>query len=381
MIEVSAQTRFVRLTPFYVIFGLLILVFSLIQRAVGFGDYTATVLYFSVPSVIVGVLFQLYPVLQGISPRLGLLPYIHMLLFLLSFFLYLSGGEFGTPYLLSSLAYTLYMILNTRRYGGQVQLFFLVGSAFYLYASYLLFAGGENTFLVKHALAVGFLLTVSFGGIYLLLPMLQLEKLYLSDYLWLHLSFHTFFVIDFLISWKRLSFQHIYVSGLLVISSLLLHLFIIYKTLSERRSPLKGLDPSVKAFLLSLAMLTPALFVGALSAGSRNFSLLRLHSDILLYGFFPLLTLGASYHIIPFMVWWKSYAPRMGKEKTPTLKDLFPEKFLENSLLLISLSLMGMVGGLFLRSYFQVFSSVIYALGVMYFLFPALKLSLKLMRA
>ncbi|RLJ70400.1 hypothetical protein BCF55_0672 [Hydrogenivirga caldilitoris] len=381
MIEVTEKTTFVKLTPLYIILGLLFLLLSLTQRGIGWGDYTATVLYFSVPSVVVGVLFQLYPVLQGIPSKLQALTYLHLLLFLSSFCLYILELSFGVPYFLSSLIYMVYILFNTRRYSGQVQLFFLVGSVFYLLASYFILVGETNQFLVKHTLAVGFLLTVSFGGIYLLLPMLQLERLYFSNNIWLHLSFHTFFTIDFLISWKRFSFQHIYISGLLILATLLFHLFILYKTLSRRESPLKGLDPSIRAFLLSLIMLTTALVVGVLSAGSQDFSILKLHSDVLLYGFFPILTLGASYHIIPFMLWWKGFAPKLGKEKVPTLKELFPEKFLEISLLLISFSLFGMVGSLFLKGIVQIFFSITYALGIMLFLLPSLRLSYKFLKA
>ena len=55
-------------------------------------------------------------------------------------------------------------------------------------------------------------------------------------------------------------------------------------------------------------------------AGSKNFLFLKAHADGMLYGFLSLITVGASYHIVPFLLWWKLYAPRMGRESIPTLK-------------------------------------------------------------
>ncbi len=143
-------------------------------------------------------------------------------------------------------------------------------------------------------------------------------------------------------------------SGLLILSSTLFHCFAVFRTLSGRSGPLRGLDPSVKAFVLSLFILVPSLVVGVLSAGAHDFSLVRAHSDGLLYGFFPILTLGASYHIVPFMLWWRRYATLMDSGKVPTLKELFPERFMERSILILTVSFLGMVASerdtlLFLR--------------------------------
>jgi len=377
MIEISERTTFLRITPIYIHLGLVILLLSLFQKLLSFGDYSASVLYFSIPSVIIGTLFQMYPTLQSIPIKFSFLVYLHFSFFLISFFLYLFGSRFEEIYFLSALIFALFFLLNTRRYGGQVQLFFLVGSAFYLFASFLILTKYPNPFLIKHLLAVGFFLTIAFGSLYMLLPMLQLENLALSDYLWIHLAFHTVFTIDLLISWSRMSFGHIYVSGMLVLTSVLILAFVLYKTLSQKRSPLKGLDPSVKAFLLSLFILVFSLSVGILSAGSQDFGLLNLHTDGLLYGFFPILTLGAAYHIIPFMLWWKEYAPKMGKGKVPTLKELLPERVLEISLLILIPSLLGLILSSYLKPFVLWFFALAYTAGIGYFLFQSFPLTLK----
>ena len=377
MLEISERTTFLRITPIYIQLSLVILILSLFQKLTGFGDYTATVLYFSIPSVVIGTMFQMYPTLQSAPVRFSPLVYVHFTLFSASFVLYLFGFRFEEIYFLSALAFALFLILNTRKYGGQVQLFFLVGSAFYLFASFLILTEYPNPFLIKHTLAVGFFLTVAFGSLYMLLPMLQLESLAFSEYLWVHLAFHTVFAIDFLISWSRMSFRHIHVSGILILTSALLLSFILYRTLSQRKSPLRGLDPSVKAFLLSLFILVSSLSVGILSAGSQDLGLLNLHTDGLLYGFFPILTLGAAYHIIPFMFWWKEYAPKMGKVKVPTLKELLSENVLEISLLILIPSLLGLLLSANLKPFVRWFFALTYTAGIGYFLLRSLPLTFK----
>ncbi len=55
----------------------------------------------------------------------------------------------------------------------------------------------------------------------------------------------------------------------------------------------------------------------------------------MLYGFLTTITVGASYHIVPFLLWWKVYAPKMGKEKVSTLKEILNIKVAKLLLLAI----------------------------------------------
>jgi hypothetical protein len=45
-----------------------------------------------------------------------------------------------------------------------------------------------------------------------------------------------------------------------------------------------------------------------------------------LAGWLGLTTLGQLYKIVPFLVWTHRFAPRMGKQKVPLLKDLYPQR-------------------------------------------------------
>lgn len=376
MIQVSEKTTFLKLPPLYIALSLIFLILSVLQKTLNFSNYTATVLYFSIPTVIVGVLFQMYPTVQGTSVRFEKLTYLHLILILISFPLYLFNLNYTHLYFLSSLVFLLYLIFNTKKYAGITQLYFVVGTLFYVIASTLILLKHKNTLFIKHTIAVGFLLTVVYGSLYIFLPMLQLEQLAYSGLQKFHLIFHTLSTIVLLIGWHGLNFFVVYIGGLLNMVSFFILVFILYKTLSQKKSPLRGLDPSVKAFILSVFLLGFSLTIGTLSAGKENFSLIKLHFEGLLYGFFPIVTLGAAYHIIPFMLWWKKYAPKMGREKVPTLKELLPEETINKSLFLLVPSLTGMI--VFdpipwLSSTF----ALIYAYSIFYFLYRSLPLILE----
>ena len=72
------------------------------------------------------------------------------------------------------------------------------------------------------------------------------------------------------------------------------------------------------ATLLGLALvLTPA--------GEPVHARLQLaYAVVALAGWLGLTTLGQLYKIVPFLVWTHRFAPRMGKERVPLLKDLYP---------------------------------------------------------
>jgi len=48
------------------------------------------------------------------------------------------------------------------------------------------------------------------------------------------------------------------------------------------------------------------------------------YAVVALAGWLGLTTLGQLYKIVPFLVWTHRFAPRMGKERVPLLKDLYP---------------------------------------------------------
>ncbi|MDQ7038582.1 MAG: hypothetical protein Q9N26_05230 [Aquificota bacterium] len=363
--------KVLRITSLYILLGLFLVVLSLIQRSAGFGNYTETVVYFAIPSVITGTVFQMYPVLQGIEVRFRPLIYLHAVFFLTSLGFFLAGLPFEAVYFLCVLVFTAYLLLNSRVRGGQIRLFLVVGSLFYLAGSYMLTMGFGNPFLVLHTFTVGFMITVAMGSMYLLIPMLQVERVAFGRYLWVHLVFHTFFVVDLLISWHTLSWDHIYVSGILVLASVLFLCLVLFMTLSRREGPRRGLDPTVRYMILALFILVFSLTVGILSAGAKDFSLIRVHTDTALYGFFVLITVGASLHIIPSINFWI----RGGGPDTE--KRVIEEKVSDRVMVVLTGSLVGMVISGNLREVFTHTFELIYALGVLYYMKHAADLTFR----
>ena len=47
---------------------------------------------------------------------------------------------------------------------------------------------------------------------------------------------------------------------------------------------------------------------------------------LITFGFFTFLIIAHLYKIVPFLVWFDKFAPLVGKEKIPMLKDMIPDK-------------------------------------------------------
>lgn len=362
-----------------IVSGLFLLAFSAFQWTFGLGDYVRTAILFAVPLVVCGALFQIYPTVQKATPRFSPLTWIYFSVMLLSFGAYASGFRYKELLLGASVVFALFILLNTRKVPSGTEVFFLVGSAFYVISAFMNFRG-MNPFLIFHTTAVGFLLTVVFGALYILVPMLQLRQLAFAKHLWMHLTFHTLVTVDFLMAWRLMSFEHIYVSGMFILASALIACFVIFKTLSAEGGAVKGLDPSVQAFVLALFVLIFSLTVGVMSAGRKSFDLVSLHANGLIFGFFFFLVAGAVYHIVPLLVWWKLYATKIGSEKVPSLKELFDKRILENTLLVTLVGLLGGVLSEASKPFLHWAFGLIYTGGLLYFVFHSAKLTLRFFR-
>jgi cbb3-type cytochrome oxidase subunit 1 len=67
-------------------------------------------------------------------------------------------------------------------------------------------------------------------------------------------------------------------------------------------------------------------------------------------GWLGLTTFGQLYKILPFLVWTHRYAPRMGKERVPLLKDLYPQRLAEAGFLALLAGLGAAIAGILLAS-------------------------------
>jgi len=322
----------------------LLILLSLLQKFFG-KNYTDTLVLLAFPGLIFGVLFQMLPTFQGHLFRGKPLIYIHLLLWLINIVYFLLSGNLQPHFYLSFSFLSLFLILtNLRRYHDPIVLFFLLGTFFFVLAS-LLNLLGKNPLLVKHVITVGFFMSVVIGSYYIFVPMLQIESIKEKALIWINFALQGLSSVFSLLSWYLFDFRFIAYSGLLLLLSLGVLSCCLYKSLSQRQSPLKGLDISVQFLIFGLFLCWFFILLGIFMAGSKNFLFLKAHADGMLYGFLSLITVGASYHIVPFLLWWKLYAPRMGRESIPTLKEILEERLAKRFLIAFPFLLTGLLVG------------------------------------
>lgn len=367
---------FVRLTPLYIVLSLFLVALSVPLKLLG-KSHTDLLIFLVFPVLIKGTLFQLYPTLQGIPLKGSAIPYLHFLLVLLNLLYWLFRNSVEPVlYTLENLLFLLFIFLNTRRLSDTSVAFLFVGSLYILPASMLVYVGSE-ALLTKHVLTLGFFLNVIICSYYIFVPMLQLEELWAPKLRWLNLLLHNFSSALVLYGFYMRNYSLVAYGGFGVLVSLFLLSLILHKTLSQRKSPLKGLDPSVKLLLLGLFLLIAFLSLGVASAGTQNFGFINFHREGMLYGFLTFITVGASYHILPFMLWWRLYAPRMGREKIPTLKELLKPEVIEAFLMVALPSLLFyLLLELFNTALANIFLTAL-SLSILYYTLKLVPLSLR----
>ena len=92
------------------------------------------------------------------------------------------------------------------------------------------------------------------------------------------------------------------------------------------------LDWGVKTFLTALGMLAPISVLGGVLAWPRlplsvfTGQLENLYGFLALVGFVTFAIVGMLHKIIPFLVWFHSYSPYVGRSQVPTLAELYSER-------------------------------------------------------
>jgi hypothetical protein len=93
-----------------------------------------------------------------------------------------------------------------------------------------------------------------------------------------------------------------------------------------------ALDWGVKSFLTAVAMLVPLSLLAAVLAWPRlplnkfTGQLENLYGFLGLIGFVTFAIIGMLHKIIPFLVWFHTYSPHIGKAHLPALADLYSER-------------------------------------------------------
>lgn len=137
----------------------------------------------------------------------------------------------------------------------------------------------------------------------------------------------------------------------LLLLAYLLALYDTHRILKNRMK--RELDIGVKHYLAGLFFLGIALL-------ALPFAPMKAGVWFVL-GFVGLVVTGMLYKILPFLVWTHRYAPKAGKERTPLLKEMLPEKA---AYLAGGLFALGALGGAFFP-----WALWLYALGVWPFLY------------
>jgi hypothetical protein len=109
-----------------------------------------------------------------------------------------------------------------------------------------------------------------------------------------------------------------------------------------QRHNIAGVCGLLLAALLGLALiLTPA-------EAALHARLQLAYAVMALAGWIGLTTLGQLYKIVPFLVWTHRFAPRMGKEQVPLLKDLYPRRLADAGFAALLIGLVAAVAGILL---------------------------------
>ena len=173
-------------------------------------------------------------------------------------------------------------------------------------------------------LVVGYICLTIMALSLVLLPMFALSHNYSQKPL--HISVYTLcvavtaFVISSLLEILYLD----YLAYVLTIISLLMFFyqsFLIYKTRARKQN-----DIYVKSLFFAFYSLLISIVIGIIYLFTNNESYLLASMFLIFFGFFAFLIIAHLYKIVPFLVWFEKFAPLVGKQKVPLLKDMVPNK-------------------------------------------------------
>ncbi|MBI4321514.1 MAG: hypothetical protein HY675_23725 [Chloroflexi bacterium] len=234
--------------------------------------------------------------------------------------------------------------------------FFLASLSYFVVAVLLLFANGLGlgpAWAVRpvalHLLAFGWAVVAIMGAEYSLVPMLQLKDLRHP-----RLADAQFYVVNvgfvgLAVSLAIANPLLTAIFGLVTLAGILLFVYVIIASLRHGPSRLPHLDTSVKYFLVGIAYLVVTALVGTAMGAFGWAGLGSIHLHLGLIGLVTMTIVGAMYHIVPFVVWWEVYAPKLGYEEVPLLKQLYSERAALYQLYGLNVGLLVIIAGFALK--------------------------------
>jgi len=198
--------------------------------------------------------------------------------------------------------------------------------------------------VVSHLVLIGWAVMAIFGAQYIMVPMLQLKNL-----AWEPLANVQFYVANLGVLGLAAGFLGggtpvIAAGGALELAAILMFVAVIWRSVSTGPSRLAKLDLSVMFFLAGDGHLVLVALLG-ITMALFSLNLRTVHMHLALIGVLTNTIIGAMYHILPFLVWWQTYAGKVGLERVPLLKELFHEPLARKSFYLWNGSLWGMIAG------------------------------------
>lgn len=189
------------------------------------------------------------------------------------------------------------------------------------------------TLLKAHVFLVvgGYIMTTIMGLSMVLIPMFGLSHHFSQTPVKAALWMMGIAVISVTLSALTGSTMLEYAGYLLAIASLLTYgyqVIVLYRARARKEH-----DIYARSLYVAFGALLLSLLLGVFYLLSANPTVLPAAGWTLFAGFFGFLITGHLYKIIPFLVWFERFSPRVGKEKVPMLADMLPQRSTDAQLL------------------------------------------------
>jgi len=311
---------------------------------------------------IMGAYYQFFPTLQGRDLRFEKLTLPQYALVNLGVLGMLAAAALGNAaaFALAMTVYAAGALLFVALILGNVGLsrlnltlrFYLASLGYFAVAVVLLLLrewglgpGWVTRPLLLHLFVFGWAILAIMGAEYSMVPMLQLKELRHPA-----LADRQFYVavagvLGLAIGMATGDARFIAAAGALLLIAIGMFVYIIAASLIAGPSRLPKLDISVRYIVVGLAYLVATSLLGTLMGAAGWYALTPIHLHLGLIGMVSNTIFGAMYHIVPFVVWWEVYAPRLGTEQVPLLKQLYDERSAERQLYGLNAGLLLMLAG------------------------------------
>ncbi|GBC88867.1 hypothetical protein HRbin13_00999 [bacterium HR13] len=332
-----------KMSPFFFALAVVDLFISLVYKSLN-ADMTAVwvlVVFGFVAHTIMSAMYQLVPNSQSRPLRFPFLSYLVFSLSLICSLLFYAKQFYyaGYIYALASLIFSLHMVVSiknwqpiTVKFLGLAVFYFLLSSVFLMLSE----LGHLPLPLAVHTLTLGLMLNAVMGVQLAWIPMLYMEPLNVKYGKYLFYS-SLLALPPFLLSFYTLNYRLTAYLSILPLTVVTYFLWIIYSVFSGRRMP-KEIPLVVRYFILAMIFLPFGMLLGSLMASENLVSfIVRIHVDLLVYGFTAITIMGGIAHLYPRIIYgWK-------QSEGVSIQELVDEPLLRKLLPFVPVSVAWMV--------------------------------------